>query len=399
MGANVDLDQALQMLKGGQDGVAQWNLQRQAGAIIPSLESANLNGANLYGADLRLVNLNDSKLRESSLFAADLRGARLRDALLTSADLSRADLSRADLSSADLRMAVFRETIAFSADLHEANLSGALFVSAYLHSAILRRTILHGVNISRSLFREVDLTESRCGYTSFNNTDISDSIGLESLVHDYPSSVSLDTIALSKGKLPATFLRGCGVPDVWIEYIPSLIDSMEPIQFYSCFISHSTRDEDFAKRLQSKMREQGLRVWFAPEDIQGGRKLHEQIDEAIRVYDKLLLVLSRESMQSKWVRDEIRRARKAELTEKRRKLFPIRLVDFEAIRDWECFDADIADDLSAEIREYIIPDFSNWKDHAAFEAAFARLLKDLKAEESTGTGIHPPPATSPETPH
>jgi len=33
----------------------------------------------------------------------------------------------------------------------------------------------------------------------------------------------------------------------------------------------------------------------------------------------------------------------------------------------------------------IIPDLSKWKDHDSFEAAFARLLKDLKAEESAGT--------------
>ena len=69
---------------------------------------------------------------------------------------------------------------------------------------------------------------------------------------------------------------------------------------------------------------------------------------------------------------------KAELKEGRRKLFPIRLVDFETIRDWECFDADRGKDLGVEIREFFIPDFSNWKDHDSFEAAFARLLKDLK---------------------
>jgi hypothetical protein len=34
--------------------------------------------------------------------------------------------------------------------------------------------------------------------------------------------------------------------------------------------------------------------------------------------------------------------------------------------------------------EFFIPDFSNWKDHDAFESAFARLLRDLKAEGSTG---------------
>ena len=38
--------------------------------------------------------------------------------------------------------------------------------------------------------------------------------------------------------------------------------------------------------------------------------------------------------------------------------------------------------LARTVREYHIPDFSNWKDHEAFEAAFAKLLEDLKAEES-----------------
>jgi hypothetical protein len=37
---------------------------------------------------------------------------------------------------------------------------------------------------------------------------------------------------------------------------------------------------------------------------------------------------------------EIRKAREAEKKEKRRKLFPIRLTDFETLRDWTCFDAE-----------------------------------------------------------
>jgi hypothetical protein len=40
------------------------------------------------------------------------------------------------------------------------------------------------------------------------------------------------------------------------------------------------------------------------------------------------------------------------------------------------------EDLAAEVREYFIPDFSNWKDHDAFEKAFARLQSDLKTENS-----------------
>jgi hypothetical protein len=116
-----------------------------------------------------------------------------------------------------------------------------------------------------------------------------------------------------------------------------------------------------------------------PDDVKGGQKLHEQIDAAIRYYDKLLLVLSESSLRSEWVMTEIRKARKAEVREKRRKLFPLRLVDFKTIQDWECFDADAGKDLAVEVREYFIPDFSNWKEHDAFEGAFDRLLRDLKA--------------------
>ena len=34
--------------------------------------------------------------------------------------------------------------------------------------------------------------------------------------------------------------------------------------------------------------------------------------------------------------------------------------------------------LAVEVREYFIPDFTHWKNHDAFELAFARLLKDLR---------------------
>jgi hypothetical protein len=62
----------------------------------------------------------------------------------------------------------------------------------------------------------------------------------------------------------------------------------------------------------------------------------------------------------------------------KRVLFPVRLVGFEALRDWGCFDADTGKDSAREIREYFIPDFSNWKEHDSYRDAFDRLVKDLK---------------------
>ena len=42
-------------------------------------------------------------------------------------------------------------------------------------------------------------------------------------------------------------------------------------------------------------------------------------------------------------------------------LFPVRLVNVETFRDWECFDADTGKDTAREIRKYFIPDFASGK--------------------------------------
>src|SRR6185295_1472127 len=123
-------------------------------------------------------------------------------------------------------------------------------------------------------------------------------------------------------------------------------------------------------------------VWFANEDLKGGHKLHEQIDEAIRVYDKFIIVLSPESLRSKWVMNEVRRTRKAELANNQRKFFPIALMDYRELEDWECIDPETGTDLAAEIREYFVPDFREWKNHDSFERAFAQLLEGLKAVDA-----------------
>ncbi len=60
-----------------------------------------------------------------------------------------------------------------------------------------------------------------------------------------------------------------------------------------------------------------MRCWFAPEDVAGGKKLYEQIDQAIHVHDKLLLVLFEHSIGSEWVMTKIHRTCKAELSSRR----------------------------------------------------------------------------------
>jgi hypothetical protein len=340
--ANLEHLATLQL---GVDGWNRWRLE--CPDIRPDLDGAHLSGASLGSAKLGGANLSGANLREADLRSADLGGANLGGANLEHADLGGAVLERANLSG--------------------ANLSGAWLVEAILAHAMLVNTNVVGAEF---------------GETSIVGCDLRGVAGLESVEHIGPSHVSIDTIYKSAGEIPEAFLLGCGVPDSFIAQIPALVGALRPIQFYSCFISYSTKDEEFAKRLHERMRAEKLRVWFSPEDIRGGEKLHEQIERAIQVHDRLLLILSENSVRSPWVVTEIRNARRAEIRGNRRKLFPIRLCDFETLRGWECFDADFGSDLAKEIRQYFIPDFSNWKNHDDFETAFARLLNDLRPSES-----------------
>ncbi len=123
-----------------------------------------------------------------------------------------------------------------------------------------------------------------------------------------------------------------------------------------------------------------VRCYLAPEELKGGRKVIHQITDAIRVHDKLLLILSKDSINSDWVATEIKRARRNEGEQKKQMLFPIRLMNYEELKKWELFDSDTGTNLAEEIRSYFIPDFSDWKNHDSYKKALDRLLRDLKAE-------------------
>jgi hypothetical protein len=235
-----------------------------------------------------------------NLSSATFSNADLSEVNLTHANLSRVDLVGADLSDADLSFADLSDS-----DLSEANLSHSrmLFVN-------LSRTNLSKANLTSAFLCGSNLDAATLQYTVFADTDLRETSGLDSVDHHGPSSIGIDTFFRSKGAIPDAFLRGAGVPDAFITYAKSLVGSV--IEFYSCFISYSTTDQEFADRLYTDLQAKGVRCWFAPHDVHGGRKLHEQIDDAIRVHQKLLLILSPHSIKSAWVESEIRRARKRE---------------------------------------------------------------------------------------
>jgi hypothetical protein len=154
-------------------------------------------------------------------------------------------------------------------------------------------------------------------------------------------------------------------------------------KYHSCFISYSVSDQDFADRLFDDLVRQGIKSWFAPHDLVGGRKLLDQIHNALHSHDRVLLILSEDSMRSEWVKTEIAKARKREIAERKgggvgQILCPVGLAPFHVIGDWECFDADIGKDSAREIREYFIPDFHEWHNPSIYALAFNYVLAGLR---------------------
>jgi hypothetical protein len=304
--------------------------------------------------------LSRARLREANLGRANLRQANLGRANLSEADLSRANFKRADLSGAKLGGANLGGALLFLADLRGANL-----IRADLRGANLLLANLTGANLSAA-----DVSKARFAFTTLVNNDLSGTKGLDTADHWAPSTIGIDTIQLSGGKIPEVFLRGAGVPDNWIEYIGSLVG--QPIQFYSCFISYSTKDQEFADRVYADLQAKGVRCWFAPDDLKIGDRFRLRIDESIRVYDKLMVILSANSIYSEWVEKEVETAFEKERKQKTTVLFPIRLDD-EVMKTDQAWAADIR-------RTRHIGDFTRWKDHDSYQKAFDRLLRALKAE-------------------
>jgi len=327
------------------------------------LNLANFSSANLYGAILTRASLCPAKLDD-----ANLSWAKLVDANLGSADLRGADLRAADVRWADINGANLADANLAGADLRNAEIRGADLSGARLNGANLR-----GANLEQANLSDSDFTDAVVATTLFCDNDLSTAKGLETVHHFGPSTIGIDTIYRSKGKIPEAFLRGAGVPEGFVTFMRSL--TANPIEFYSCFVSYSNKDDAFATELLTKLQAQHVRCWKDSEDLRIGDRFQEEIEKAILLYDKLLVVLSGSSINSPWVEREVQAAFEKENRQGSTVLFPVRLDDavMDCPRAWA---ADIR-------RTRHIGDFRKWKDHDSFQKALDRLLRDLKSQEST----------------
>lgn len=169
--------------------------------ISAHLSRSNLSHAHLTRANMARCVLTRSNLYRSTLRAADLTGADLSSSDMTFANLEGANLSRADLSAADLT----------GADLTGANLRDAILSSTILTQADLTGADLRGTSFFKTSLESATFNKSLFGFSHIVSCDLSMTLALDFSRHTGPSTIGLDTLAKSGGRIPRKFLEDAGV--------------------------------------------------------------------------------------------------------------------------------------------------------------------------------------------
>lgn len=101
---------------------------------------------------------------------------------------------------------------------------------------------------------------------------------------------------------------------------------MEVCKLSSIFLSHSHADKGFVNRIAKDLRSEGYYVWTDDAEIKVGDSLIQKIREGIDKVAFVGAVISKNSIESEWVKKELDIAMNQEIDGKNIKVFPI-LID------------------------------------------------------------------------
>ena len=334
---------------------------------MPELTGIRAAGIDLSGLDFSSEYESPYGPHSGVYIGIDLRHANLRNCILERCDFASSNLRGADLSNCNLKGANLYSALLQGADLTGANLSGANLVSAEFSETSLDGTVFGDASFGRTTILE---------------TDLSVAIDLGSTNHHYPSAIDSQSLHLSAAGLAGKpeyqrqeffrFLFAAGLDEQFLPTVHSWVGL--PVEYHSIFISHSSLDKDFARKIYRDLQALGVKCWLDEKQILPGDSIMEEVDRGIKLWDRLLLVCSRNSLSPTtgwWVEQELERALGKE-RELRRSghqagtLIPVTIDDYVF--------AEFSSRYRATILERKVGDFRN-----ADTQAYAEALRQLVA--------------------
>jgi hypothetical protein len=132
------------------------------------------------------------------------------------------------------------------------------------------------------------------------------------------------------------------------------------------FISHSTKDKPFVRKLAADLVASGVKVWLDEQNILVGDSIPEKIAQGLAESDFFLIVVSENSVNSAWVKRELNSAIVHEIERRKVTVLPIKLDGAK---------------MPDTINDKLYADFSQ-----SYEDGLEKLLRSIKARQGVTNG-------------
>ena len=271
------------------------------------------------------------------------------------------------------------------ADLTGASLAGASLVKANMTNATCTdtdffQTQFWGVNLTGT-----DMTGSLFGYSIFQDCDMSNIKGLDQVRHDAPSTIGLDSLFRSQGKISEVFLMGAGLPPAATQFLAPA--GSDTTSLREVFISCIDEDQEVAKQLRDDLRALGVRCWVFSQEVRGNALVdrhsasdQEEIERWLRDYDKMVILGSVASLEIESLLNDITAAKQMQLSTERWSLY-LGAIDDTLTNPRARF----ARNLTAE---HVVFDLSGQQtDKVTYQKEVERLAEALKQDQPASDGI------------
>ena len=291
----------------------------------------------------------------------DLDKYHLSAVRLRGAHFSKVYLDRMDLTDADCREAQFS-----AMSLQYCNLTNADFRNAKFFNCYLNHANLTGTNFAGAMFKNVNFESAMLDQTIFGNDDLSGTLNLDRAINRGAVIIGTRALEESRGRIPPTFLEKSRVPQEILRV--ALEWAKLPVAYCSCFISHSSADKEFIERVRNQLTNDGVSAFLSSRDLRPGQQYPAEIERQLLSAGKVIVVISRRSLASAWVRREVQTTFERERREGQLLIIPIVSISAD---EWKQTDVDWASTLRESVHAVIFY-------RREFDSAYQQLLGGLK---------------------